>query len=150
MTGIETFISSVSASVLFVFLTKLWITERLKNAIKHEYDEKLEVHKAQLKREYDKEIEQLKAQLQIAASERSIKLSRVFEKTAEIICTTYAKLWAFQKAIEDYTQQSGHSDFAQNQALKKNVQSQWADVLHYFLPHKIYFPPETSKKLFGS
>ena len=73
MNEIATIASSVGLSGLLVWLTKSWISERLKNAIKHEYDEKLETHKAQLKREYDKEIEEFKAHLQIAAAERNIR-----------------------------------------------------------------------------
>ena len=49
-----------------LWLTKSWISERLKNAIKHEYDEKLESHKAQLKAESDTTLERLKSQLQVA------------------------------------------------------------------------------------
>lgn len=136
MSDLITILSSVGISALLsaalIFLAKSWMLERLKNAIKHEYDEKLETHKAQLK---------------LLEAERSIRLTRVFEKTAETIATTYAKLWAFHKAVEDCTQRGDHSDFAQNQELERNIQSKYADVLQYFLPHKIYFPKDTAKRI---
>lgn len=130
-----------------VFLFRNWISERIKNAIKHEYDEKLETHKAQLKYESDKEIEKLKAQLKITAAERIIRLSATYDKIADTIATTYAKLWAFQKAVEDYAQSSEHSDFTRTQEFQKNIQSCWEDVLRYFLPRKIYFSKGTAEKI---
>ena len=41
-----TILTSGAVSALLVWLTKTWISERLKHAIKHEYDEKLETYKA--------------------------------------------------------------------------------------------------------
>src|SRR5689334_22833592 len=112
MSEIITFISSIGGSTLLtaglIFLARNWISERIKNAIKHEYDEKLETHKAQLK---------------LIEAERSIRLTRVFEKTAEIVAATYEKLWAFHKAVEDCTQNGDHSDFTQSQELQEDIQS---------------------------
>src|SRR2546428_10773244 len=84
--------ASATGGALVVALTKTWLTERLKNAIKNEYDMKLEIHKAQLKSESDTEIERLKSQLQVAAAERSIRLSQTFEKVAESIDGNYQRL----------------------------------------------------------
>ncbi|MBU6411719.1 MAG: hypothetical protein KGR98_15150 [Verrucomicrobia bacterium] len=131
-TVISSFVGSSLITTALVFLFRSWISERIKNAIKHEYDQKLETHKAQL---------------QIAASERSIRLTRVFERQAEVIAATYAKLWAFHEAVEDDTKRGDHSDFAQSQELQKNCQSKHADVLKYFLPHKIYFPKDTAERM---
>jgi hypothetical protein len=150
MSEIITFISSVGGSALLtaglIFLARNLIAERLKNAIKHEYDEKLETHKAQLRREYDREIEQLKAQLQIAAAERSIRLSRVFDKTADTIATTYAKLLAFQKAVEVYTQMMP-TDGAGKAQHMENIRSKSNDFSEYYLPRKIYLPKATAEKI---
>jgi len=57
--------ASVSAAItaILVWLWKTWISERLKNAIKHEYDQKLESHKARLQAEHDRDIETLKVRL---------------------------------------------------------------------------------------
>jgi hypothetical protein len=83
---------SASLSALVVWLTKTWITERLKNAIKHEYDEKLESHKAQLKARADVETERLKSQLSIAAAEHQVRFSGLHEKRAEVIAEVYGLL----------------------------------------------------------
>jgi hypothetical protein len=54
---------SVALSGTLVFLFRNWISERIKGAIQHEYNEKLETHKAQLQSRNDIEIEKLKADL---------------------------------------------------------------------------------------
>jgi hypothetical protein len=65
ITILTSLISSAALLGALVWLLQNWISERLKNAIKHEYDAKLETHKAQLKAEYDKELESCKAKLAI-------------------------------------------------------------------------------------
>lgn len=66
---------SASLSAFLILLTKSWISERLKNSIKNEYDAKLETHKAQLKADADIQAERLRAQLSIAATEHKTDLS---------------------------------------------------------------------------
>jgi len=57
--------ATVSAALTgaLIYLSKTVIGERIKNSIKHEYDQKLEAHKATLKVINDSEIEILKAKL---------------------------------------------------------------------------------------
>jgi hypothetical protein len=70
MNASEFFITVISSSAIsgllsagLIWLSKTWISERLKGAIKDEYDTKLESHKAQLKSEADVELEKLKSVL---------------------------------------------------------------------------------------
>jgi hypothetical protein len=71
---IQQVIASASVSTILVrvlgWLTSSWIFERLKNRIKHEYNEKLETHKAQLKTQSAIGLEKLRFELAIAAAER--------------------------------------------------------------------------------
>jgi hypothetical protein len=60
-------LTSGAVSALILWISKEWLTEKLRARIKGEYDEKLESHKAQLKVQNDVQIEQLKSQLSIAA-----------------------------------------------------------------------------------
>ena len=93
---IEEFITSIVSSALVsgavVWLSKAWISERLKNAIKNEYDQKLESHKAQLKAANDIELEKLRSSLNILAAERQIEYSKLYEKRADAITEVYACL----------------------------------------------------------
>lgn len=104
-------ITSVTASAaltgVLVWLSKTWLSERLKHAIKHEYDaqlevnkatlkaqfdEKIETHKAQLKAQTDVENERLKSQLSILAAEHQVRFSGLHNKRAEVISEIYALL----------------------------------------------------------
>jgi len=54
---IVTILSSAGVSALLsaglIFLARNWLSERIKGAIKNEYDQKLESHKAQLRAQND-------------------------------------------------------------------------------------------------
>ncbi|WP_020585849.1 hypothetical protein [Desulfobacter curvatus] len=104
-------ISSVTISGLLtaglIFLSKSIISERLKNAIKNEYDLKLENYKNKLKFDSDVTIEKLKADLQIAATDhnsrlsminhiRNTKFSRIDSDRAEAIKNLYFNLFELE------------------------------------------------------
>lgn len=103
---IVTVISSAAVSAvlsgLLLWLTKTWISERLKNAIKAEYDIKLESHKAQLKAESDVALEQLKSSLSIAANQRNITFSQLQSRRVEVIAEIYARLMRLHNCVADY------------------------------------------------
>jgi len=107
---LEAFILNVLASVgvsaalsaTLLWLTKPWISEPLKNSIKHEYDQKLETHKAQLKAQSDVEIEQLKSRLNIAATEHQITFTNLHERRAEVIAEMYSLLKILVSKLYDY------------------------------------------------
>jgi hypothetical protein len=106
MEFIEYILATSAISTVLVatlgWATKSIISERLKNAIKHEYDEKLATHKAELKSQSDVEIERLKSALSISAFEHQIKFTNLHEKQAEIIAKTYALLKDFHAKLGDY------------------------------------------------
>jgi len=91
-------------SSLIIWITKFWISERLKQSIKHEYDQQLEIHKAQLKAESDVEIERLKCQLSISANEHQIRFASLHERQAEVIAETYSLLKRLFICLKNYTQ----------------------------------------------
>lgn len=100
-------ITSVALSGLLttalIWLTKSLISERLKNAIKNEYDQKLETHKAELKSKTDIELEKLRSQLEIIAAQRNYKFTKLHERRAEAISEIYALLADFHFALCEYT-----------------------------------------------
>jgi len=138
---------ATALSGVLVFLARNWISERLKASIQHEYDQKLETHKAQLKSQTEAEIIRLKAQLEIAAAERNVQYSRIFEKTAEVIAQTYEKLLALSQAAEDYTQLLERRDDPSRKQLAENFRQTSIAFLEYFPPKKIYLPKETAEKI---
>lgn len=142
-----TILSSGALASAIVFLARSWISERLKAAIQHEYDQKLETHKAKLQSASEVEIEKLKSQLQIAASERSIKLSKVFEDQAETIAETYAKLVALITAIEHYTSIIEYEKTPPKAERRLKVGERMGEFFDYYKPRRIYLPKETQSQI---
>lgn len=81
----------------------MWISEKIKGAIKSEYDQQLETHKAGLKSQADVELERLRTQLSIAASEHQVRFLRLHEMRAEFIAEVYANLRAAYEKLGQYT-----------------------------------------------
>lgn len=130
------------------------LTERLKAAIKAEYDEKLESHKAQLqssnskeleilkaqlKGHADVEIEQLKSNLQIQSAQQNLKFTRLHERRVEAIDLVHGKLIAVRDAVGQYInafQPTGINDQEQLQA----VQKAYDDFKPAFVTHQLFLP----------
>ncbi len=147
MQDIITILSSGALSSVLVFLFRNWISERIKASIQHEYDQKLETHKAQLKAESEVSIEKLKSQLQIVASERNIKLTRVFEQQAVTIAEIYSKLVALIAAIEEYTKIMEFENSPSKAERRLVVADKMKELLEYYRPRRIYLPKETQSNI---
>ena len=132
---------------LLLWLTKSWISERLKNAIKNEYDQKLETYKAQLKAQTDIEIEKLKSRLSIAAAERQVKFSKLHEDRAIFIAEAYALLKDVYLTFQDYIkifEPAGDKPREERRKIALHAHS----VLREYYPKKIiYIPKATADKL---
>ncbi len=151
MPDVLTILSSLVASGLLsaalLWLTKNWISERLKNAIKHEYDEKLETHKAQLKSQSDVSIERLKSQLQVTAAERNVRYSKIFERTAETVAETYKRLLAFQDAVASYTHPMTWEGEPSKAEKRKVAGNKYREFLDYYRPNCLFLPKETERRI---
>ena len=97
-----TILTAGAVSALLIWLTKSWISERLKHAMKHEYDEKLETYKAQVKAQADVEIEKLRSDLKISATEHELRFSVLHGRRAETVAETYALLRELFYRLGDY------------------------------------------------
>ncbi|HGI8854340.1 TPA: hypothetical protein ACJT9T_003508, partial [Vibrio cholerae] len=64
--------ASSVASAVIVWLSKTWITERVKSSIKHEYDLKLESYKAKVEIEKTAAIENIKSALKDSTFKREL------------------------------------------------------------------------------
>ena len=147
LTILTSLVASGLLSAALLWLTKNWISERLKNAIKHEYDEKLETHKAQLKSQSDVSIERLKSQLQIAATERNVRYSKIFERTAETVAETYKRLLAFHDAVASYTNPVTWEGEPTKVEKRKVVGDRYVEFLDYYRPNCLFLPKETEGRI---
>lgn len=138
---------SILGTGLINFIFRTWISERIKNTIKSEYDQKLETHKAILKSQSDVEIERLKSQLALIGIEHQIKFSKLHEIRAEVVAETYEKLKDLHHKLGEYVQ-----IFEPAGGKPKNERRQSAYESHetfrsYFQTKLIFFPKPTADKL---
>ena len=140
-------------------LFKSLLTERLKAAIKAEYDEKLESHKAQLQSSNTKELEVLKAQLksgadveveklkshlQIQAAQQNLTFTRLHERRVTAIDLVHGRLISVRDAVGKYInafQPVGASD---DENMKATV-SAYNDFKGTFVVHQLFLPRDIAK-----
>ena len=140
-------ITSSGVSAALVWLAKSWISEQLKNAIKSEYYQKLETHKAQLKAQSDVEIERLRSQLNITGLEHGVRFAKLHEKRAEVIAETYAFLKELSIRLSDYVKMfEPAGDLPRDE--RRDAAFKAHEIFHsYYTTRLIFFPRETASKL---
>jgi hypothetical protein len=156
---ILTVIASAGVSTAFagflVWLTKAWIGERLKNAIRAEYETKLESHKAQLKAVYetqiethkaqlksqsDVELEKLKASLSVAASEHDATFQRLHERRVEVIAKTYAGLRKLHGCVLEYVKVVEMAGEPPRDERRRKTVDAFNEFNPYFTQQQIFLP----------
>lgn len=142
-----TILTSTGMSAFVVWLAKSWISERLKNSIKHEYDEKLETHKIELRSQSDIEIEKLKSQLGVTAREHEIRFILLHEKRAEVLAETYALLRALDKGLRDYVSMFESTAGPSREERRDVAADAHAAFQLYYVSKLIFFPEETANRL---
>lgn len=131
---------SVVLSGSLFWLLRSWISERLKNAIKHEYDEKLESHKAQLHAQTAVETERLRSQLSMQATEHAVRFQRLHEKRAEVIGQLYSLLTeAYWKASTFASPMEWAGEPGKNEKYV-DAHNALVQFFQYFDKHRIYLP----------
>ena len=162
ITVISSAASSAVLSGLLLWLTKTWVSERLKNAIKAEYDTKLESHKAQLKAEYDKkvethkaqlkaesdvELEKLKSSLNIAASQRNTTFNQLHTRRVDVIANTYAKLKYLHDCVANYIKPFVMTGEPSIEERRKAVYEASNDFTPYYSQNQIFLSQEVSEMI---
>jgi antitoxin (DNA-binding transcriptional repressor) of toxin-antitoxin stability system len=95
LTVLTSLTASGALAAALLWLTRNWLSERLKQSIQHEYSQKLEAHKAQLKAANDVALEQLKT-----ASSALLESKKLGH---ERILTAIDQLWAAIITIDENT-----------------------------------------------
>jgi hypothetical protein len=150
----------VSAAV--VWISKEWLSQKIKSQIESEYehrlesykaqlkgdyDQKLETHKAQLKAQGDVEIERLKSELSIAAAQRQALFSNLHERRAEVITEVYASLKGAISALADYTKAFEPDGGATREARRKTAVDSLNAFAVLYDKKKIFIPEGAARKL---
>jgi hypothetical protein len=138
---------TVAVTSMLIWISRAWISERLKNAIKAEYDQKLETHKAQLKAQSDVEIERLRSQLNMAAAEHQVRFSGLHEKRAEVIGQTYSLLQSLYDALGNYVNIIELEGTPNRHDRRKVAVESSKAFSEYYLNRRIFLPKATAGKL---
>ena len=96
-------ITVVAATGLASLIVKVTLTEKIKAAIKSDYDAKLETLKHELKSKSVIEIEKLKSELNIATIEMQVRYSGLYEMRVKAVAELYAALRHAIFNLEVYT-----------------------------------------------
>jgi len=134
---------------LAVWITRLWLTEGIKNSIRIQFEEKLETHKAQLKAQSDVELERLRSQLRDASAERNIVFSRLHEQRANTIAETYSCLKELHICLSEYVKVFEMAGGPSKEERYKKLVAAHEAFFESFAKRLIFFPEETARKLNG-
>lgn len=136
-----------AAALLIVWLTRLWLSEGIKNSIRTQYEEKLETHKAQLKAQSDVEIERLRSQLRDASMEHQIVFSRLHEKRATVIAETYSCLKELHVCLSEYVKIFEIAGGASKEERYGTLVEAHREFFESYSKRLIFFPEKTAKRL---
>ncbi len=136
---------SAALAGCLVWLSKTWLSERLKTSIQHEYNEKLEAIKAKLHAENSIALEQLKSDLRVAAQQRETQFSDLHKKRADTIEKLHALLQELAVAVAVYRKRQ--IDGGNVKEAQQKVDQSIESLGDYFRPYKIFLPKELEAKI---
>jgi len=140
--------SSSAIAAVIIWLSKSYISEKLKSSIQFEYDQKLETHKNSLQAQTASEIERFKSAQQIFTLEHQIRFSRLHEKAAETIAETFVKLRELEEAVFYYVKDTSNEEFQNTLPdRKERYKKAHQEFRDYYLPRRIYLPPDIALKI---
>ena len=153
MTQTETVLVSMAASSALAgtvaFLARTWISERLKAAIGHEYQSKLEGIKAVLKSEHDVQLEKLKAALvletQIATKQFDYQRRETLKSVEEI----YSALVECEVKAADYASPWGEVRGEKREADRKEAVLKMREFEKVLSRRRLYLPESIADDLVG-
>jgi hypothetical protein len=141
-------------SVLVVFILRTWISERIKNSIKHEYEKEMELYKAvnqrdleHRKAEYQGDVERLKSELAVAAAMRQIRFSHLHERSAKIVAGTWRKLCRVQEALRAYVAVATYESMGTQKERRQKLAERFGDFQDYFNARRPYLPKHLAQSI---
>jgi hypothetical protein len=138
---------AVGASLYIIHLAHDTISEKIKGAIKTEYDERLEILKSRLKAESDLELERNKHSLALEATRQNLRFARLHEMRATVIADVYAALNDTYLALKIYTAAFEPAGFPSKGERLKILSTEHQRFRKSLYPNRIYFPADVAKQL---
>lgn len=146
----EVLASSVVSAILvaiLAFLFRSWLTNRLKQSIKHEYDHLLESHKSQLKSQSETNLERLRADLAIAASEKQFKFAKLHEQRANVIAETYSLLKQTHLKLGNYVKIFEPAGDKPIDERRQDFIDAFNSFIAFYPTKRIFLPKQTVEKV---
>ncbi|MDA9414085.1 hypothetical protein XH81_04295 [Bradyrhizobium sp. CCBAU 25360] len=145
-----------------VLVARTYLSQKIKAAIKSEYEERLEVLKADLKASNDTQLERLKAQrkaqgdvaieqlkseLAIAAAQRNVEFSHLHLKRAEVLAEVHALLRDAIDATADYTKAFEPAGGTSREERGIKAAKATNEFIRAFRTKEIYLPESAAEKV---
>lgn len=136
----QVIVSSLGGSIVLsagvTWLLRVWISTRIRESIKHEYDVEMEKIKGRIQGE----IEGAKAEHQKAVNENQIRFSKLHAEQAETIKTLYRMLHDYFYTLRQVCGQAPANDGESQTQLHVRFLKEWTDALDYFSRNRILIP----------
>ena len=151
-------ITSGLAGAGLVWLLRGWISERLKQSIRAEYEQRLAEHKAQLNRENDVYLAEVRAKheeskqlldhnLELARLEHQVKYAGSYQEILGAIKDVHAKLIEIQRASNSYTNIFESSEGPSKEQRRKEAAKLVSEFWEVFNPRRIFFSEKLDKQV---
>lgn len=137
---------SLILSGILVFLLRNWISVRIKDSIKHEYDCKLELVRTEARLANDVKLEKIKHELDLKLTEIEIKTNWLQKRMATEIETIYELLWDFRNQVSAYVTINQGAEYKDPKRVHNILDAYWK-FYEKFNTKRIYFPKKTVLKI---
>lgn len=94
--------------------------------------------KAIVKQLLQRDLDRYKAELQVAAEKRSTQYQIMQTKVAEVMAGTYARLYCFVRASQNYTRELEYEEPSKQDKYKEFADA-YNDLRSYFYPNRLFF-----------
>ena len=140
---VASIISSAVVSGLVVWLLREWISVRLKNSIKHEYNRKLE----EIRNEYSKELARLNSALQESIDFKATRFRFVYERKISALCEGFGRLVKLERSLGEYVSYFGAIRGPEREESRKRFAKALEDFEEFFVPNRIFFPSSLAERI---
>jgi hypothetical protein len=118
------FITAAGTNGIFAFIVQKWVEHK-----------------------FGTELTTFKHNLELAATERNIKLTKVFERQAEAIAEIYSRFTMLLSALGTYTNPMRNEHTPPLEQSRDGVGIALQSFIDYYKPHAIYLPKKLQRKI---
>ena len=143
--------SMVSSSVLVLivgWLARSLIIQRLSNAIKSEYDQKLETHKAQLKASTELEVEKFKSTLTQRNYEHEVSFGKIHTARIDAIIKLHVSITKTYIALRQYCSPTQDIDSLGSPDVERNYKNAFDVYQSNFIIYRLYLEKSVEDAIF--